>query len=189
MSVGTVGGERRVVNVAAGTTATDAVNLAQLNAVSTFVTVLQGQVTTNLSAINAVQAVNTSQSTQIAEIQTVNTSQSTQIGTLNSQVGAINNNVAGLQAGLNDLFESRTSDWRDMKQGVAAAIAIANASMPSAPGKLSYAINGAMFRGEAAAGGSLMYRLPTNNPMAINVGISHAGKKNQGVRVGVAGEF
>jgi autotransporter adhesin len=76
-----------------------------------------------------------------------------------------------------------------MKQGVAAAIAIANAPMPSAPGRISYAVNGATFRGEYAVGGSLMYRLPTANPMAINVGLSHAGKKNTGVRVGVAGEF
>ncbi|MCW3796932.1 YadA-like family protein [Sphingomonas sp. BN140010] len=34
MSVGAVGAERRIVNVAAGTAANDAVNLSQLNAVS-----------------------------------------------------------------------------------------------------------------------------------------------------------
>ena len=43
--------------------------------------------------------------------------------------------------------------------------------------------------GQAAVGGSLMYRLPTANPMAINVGASHAGRGNTGLRVGVAGEF
>jgi hypothetical protein len=61
--------------------------------------------------------------------------------------------------------------------------------MPSRPGGISYAVNGATFRGEYAVGGSMMYRLPTSNPMAISAGLSFAGHKNNGVRVGVAGEF
>ena len=68
-------------------------------------------------------------------------------------------------------------------------IAIANAPMPSAPGRISYAVNGATFRGEYALGGSLTYRLPGDTPFAVNVGFSYAGNKNNGVRVGVAGEF
>jgi hypothetical protein len=34
-----------------------------------------------------------------------------------------------------------------------------------------------------------MYRLNTENPMAISVGASFAGNKNNGARVGISGEF
>ncbi|MEO7814963.1 MAG: hypothetical protein ABIR87_05915 [Sphingomicrobium sp.] len=76
-----------------------------------------------------------------------------------------------------------------MKQGIAAAIAISNAPLPSAPGKISYAVNGAMFRGEYALGGSMNYRLNTEAQIAVGVGFAYGGGKNNAVRVGVAGEF
>jgi hypothetical protein len=34
-----------------------------------------------------------------------------------------------------------------------------------------------------------MYRLPTRSAMAIGAGFSYAGNRNNGVRVGLAGEF
>ena len=43
--------------------------------------------------------------------------------------------------------------------------------------------------GAYATGGSMMYRLPTKNPMAVGFGFSRAGGKNSAVRFGVAGEF
>ncbi len=200
VSVGTVGGERRIVNVAAGVGATDAVNVGQMQAANA---ALQTQITANSTAIIAVdsrvddvEAVNAAQQTQIdshsttiATVQAVTADHSTRLNTLDSQVAAFGTSLSGMQSEIDALFGLRGEDRRDMKQGVAAAIAIANAPMPSAPGRISYAINGAAYRGEYAAGGSLMYRLPTASPMAINVGISHAGSKNTGVRVGVAGEF
>lgn len=76
-----------------------------------------------------------------------------------------------------------------MKQGVASAVAMANAPMPSNPGGVSYALNGATFRGEYAVGGSLNFRLNTENPMALGVGFSYAGNKNNSARVGISGEF
>ena len=53
----------------------------------------------------------------------------------------------------------------------------------------AYAVNGATFRGEYALGGSVSYRLNTDAPFSVNVGFSYAGNKNNGVRVGIAGEF
>jgi autotransporter adhesin len=76
-----------------------------------------------------------------------------------------------------------------MKQGIASAIAIGSAPMPSEPGRVSYVVNGAQFRGEYAVGAEFKYRLNTGTPMAIGVGLSYAGNKNNGVRVGIAGEF
>ena len=64
-----------------------------------------------------------------------------------------------------------------------------SASMPSAPGRTSYVLNGTKYRGEHALGGSVMYRLNTNNPFAITGGFSYGGKKNSAVKLGVAGEF
>ena len=83
----------------------------------------------------------------------------------------------------------RPDDRRDMKQGVASAMAMAAAPMPSGPGRISYAVNGATFRGEYAVGASLNYRLNAEAPMAISVGASFAGNKNNGARIGIAGEF
>ena len=137
VSVGTVGGERRVVNVAAGTAPTDAVNVSQLNAA-----------TTNFNAGLATQ-----------------------------------------QGEIDNLYSMERRDRRDIKQGVAAAVAIANAPLPSGPGKVSYAFNGASFRGEFAVGGSINYRLNTEAPVAFGFGVSHGGGKNTAVRVGIAGEF
>ena len=68
-------------------------------------------------------------------------------------------------------------------------MAMAQAPMPSNPGGVSYAVNGATFRGEHAVGASLMYRLNTQAPMAVSLGASFAGNKNNGARVGIAGEF
>jgi autotransporter adhesin len=112
-----------------------------------------------------------------------------QIATLSSQVAAINTNLAGLQSDIDTLFDLRREDRRDMKQGIAGAIAMADAPMPSQPGGISYAFNGATFRGEYAVGGSLNFRLNTATPMAVGVGFSYAGNKNNGARVGVSGEF
>lgn len=113
-------------------------------------------------------------------------------GTVSSDavnLGQLNTLGADLGGQIGTLFELRGRDRRDMKQGVAAAMAMAPPPMPSAPGKVAYAVNGATFRGEYALGGSLQYRLNTGAPVAVNVGFSLAGKKNNGVRVGVAGEF
>ena len=87
------------------------------------------------------------------------------------------------------MFDLRSRDRNDFKRGIAAATAMGQASFPSAPGKTSYVLNGATFRGEAAVGGSLMHRFDTDTPIAVGVGFSFAGKKNNAFRAGVAGEF
>ena len=193
-------GGNRVRNVGAGVAATDAVNVGQLNAatagISADVTALETTTAIHTTQIADIQAVNTTQSNQISAVQAVNTTQSNQISaiqavntTQSGQISALEAASLSMAESIDTLFDLRTSDRRDMKQGIASAIAIAPAPMPSAPGKVSYAFNGATFRGEYAAGGSLMYRLPGDTPVAVNVGFSYAGNKNNGVRVGVAGEF
>jgi trimeric autotransporter adhesin len=161
-------GGRTIADVAAGVAATDAVNVSQLTAVTGDVTAVTTTVTTH--------------TTQIA-------ANTTQISTINSQLVGITADFAELQSGVDTLFDLRGRDRRDMKQGVAAAMSMAQAPMPSGPGRVSYAVNGATFRGEYALGASLNYRLNTQAPMAVSVGASFAGNKNNGFRLGVAGEF
>jgi hypothetical protein len=61
--------------------------------------------------------------------------------------------------------------------------------MPSEPGRVSYAVNGAVFRGEYALGASFLYRVPGNTMFAVGAGVSYGGHKNNAARIGVAGEF
>ena len=74
-------------------------------------------------------------------------------------------------------------------KGFAATVAMTPVQIPSTPGRFSYALNGAAYRGQYATGGSMMYRLNTRNPMAVGAGFTRAGGKNSAVRVGIAGEF
>lgn len=104
--------------------------------------------------------------------------------------------VSGLQSSLSalgdqvtSLFDLREGDRRDFKKGVAAAVAMGSAPFPSEPGRTSYVLNGAVFRGEKAVGGSIMHRFNGDTPFAVGVGFSVAGKKNNAFRAGVAGEF
>jgi autotransporter adhesin len=78
---------------------------------------------------------------------------------------------------------------REARRGTAAALAMGSASMPSAPGRTSYVLNGTTYRGQHALGGSVMYRLDTRNPFAVTGGVSYGGKKNTAVKLGIAGEF
>lgn len=75
------------------------------------------------------------------------------------------------------------------RKGIAAAVAIGNASMPSAAGRTSYDFNLATFRGQQAVGGSLKHRLSTDDPIAVSVGFSIAGRRDNTARIGVSGEF
>jgi hypothetical protein len=68
-------------------------------------------------------------------------------------------------------------------------MAMTTAPMPSRPGRTSWAVNGAAFMGEGAAGASLAYRLDTNEPLALTAGYAYGGGNAQGVRVGLQGEF
>lgn len=175
-----------VQGVAAGVANTDAVNVGQLNAatagITTSVTALQTTVATQATQITAIQTVNTTQSSQIAAVEAMNTTQSNQINALQATQDLVSNRV-------DTLFDLRSVDRRDMKQGVASAMAMASAPIPSEPGRVAYAVNGATFRGEYAIGGSISYRLPGSRPLSVNAGFSFAGNKNNGARVGLAGEF
>lgn len=116
----------------------------------------------------------------------------TQISTLDTRVSALeamSSSLGALEGSMDILFDLRRSDRRDMKQGVAAAMAMADAPMPSRPGGVSYQVKAGTFRGEHAVSGALTYRLNTGSMMAVSAGVSYAGNKNNGVTVALSGEF
>ena len=118
-------------------------------------------------------------------IQALQSSSSAQAGQLSALQAA-----QGLANGrIDTLYTLRDQDRRDARQGIAAAIAIGAAPMPSAPGRTSYVVNGANFRGEYAVGGSILHRIGGDTPFAIGAGFSFGGNKNNAFKVGVAGEF
>ena len=137
-------------------------------------------------AADSTDAVNGS---QLFQMNQAISQQASAMDFVDSQLSSMANQVAELSSDIGNLYELRDADRRDMKQGIAGAIAMANAPFPSEPGGVSYAINGAAFRGEYAVGGAVSYRLNRSAPTAVSVGFSYAGNKNNGVRIGVAGEF
>ena len=103
-------------------------------------------------------------------------------GSSHAEMLAISGRMGALENDL-DQMEDR------FRRGIAATVAMTPVQIPSEPGKFSYAVNGSAYRGAFATGGSMMYRLPTANPMAVGFGFSRAGGKNSAVRFGIAGEF
>lgn len=94
-----------------------------------------------------------------------------------------------LQGQVNSLFDLREHDRRDFKRGIAAAIALADPSMPSGAGRTSYASNVSTYRGEIGFSAGVAHRLNTENPFALTAAVTHSGGKNTGARMGIAGEF
>ena len=76
----------------------------------------------------------------------------------------------------------------ELRRGTAMAMAMATASMPSAPGRTSWASNVAVFSGEVAAAFAFAHRFDVPSPLAVTGAVSAAGNK-VGARIGLAGEF
>ncbi|MBE7203027.1 MAG: YadA-like family protein, partial [Parafilimonas terrae] len=102
-----------------------------------------------------------------------------------AQVGALRDYT---NSALTMLSGSIRSVRHEARSGVAAAMALASAPIPSAAGKLTYAVSGATYNGQTGVGGSVAYRLDTSLPVAVTFGVSSSGG-NTGSRVGIVGEL
>ena len=112
-----------------------------------------------------------------------------QIATNTAAIATLGTAITGMQTDIGTLFDLRREDRRDMKQGIAVGCGHRKCADAVESGRRKLALNGATFRGEYAVGGSLNFRLNTENPMALGVGFSYAGNKNNSARVGISGEF
>lgn len=104
-------------------------------------------------------------------------------------VDALANQVSALGTSLTQLSQFAVAARHEARSGIASAMAMSSAPMPSAPGRTSWAANGATFKGEWASGFALAHRLDTAVPMAVTVGYSYGDAAKHGVRMGLAGEF
>ncbi|NSY71847.1 hypothetical protein G6L35_26140 [Agrobacterium tumefaciens] len=109
-----------------------------------------------------------------------------------NQLKAVSSQVEGLRSdmhrGFASLDNSIRQNQKEARQGIAAAMAMSSAVMPSAAGKTTWATNVATFHNEFALSASVAHRLDTDNPFALSGAVSWSGD-NLGVRVGLMGEF
>jgi trimeric autotransporter adhesin len=112
------------------------------------------------------------------------------IAGLGSRIDSVQSQVNNLEAKTDAVQRYAIQTRKEARQGVAMAIAMATAPMPSAPGKTTWATNGATYRGEWAGGVAVAHRLPTCCvPIAITAGVAYGGDNALGARAGLAGEF
>ena len=72
--------------------------------------------------------------------------------------------------------------------GIAAAVAMGAAPMPSAAGKTVLSVHSGLFENYTGVGMAFSHRLNTDTPLAIDGGFAHAGSENV-ARVGFSVEF
>jgi autotransporter adhesin len=108
---------------------------------------------------------------------------------MGSQIAALQQGQALIDDQVASLFNLRTLDRKQNQRGIAAAMAMADAPFPSAPGKTSYAAKTGVYRGEVAVSASFSHRLNTGSPFALTASVSHSGGKDTGFTAGLAGEF
>jgi autotransporter adhesin len=92
-----------------------------------------------------------------------------------------------LQGQIDGLVAGAHHDRIEARRGVAAAVAMSEAPMPSRDGGISYSLHGSGYRGQYALGASAKYRI--NRSAAVDFGVSYAGHSDTAYRVGVSGEF
>jgi trimeric autotransporter adhesin len=162
VSVGSVGSERQVANVAAGTQQTDAVNLSQLTGVAN---AIGGGATID----NAGNVVAPSYSVG---------------GNTYGNVGAA---LGNLDSRLNDNFNQLSNEINQnahqANRGIAGAAALVQAT-PYMPGRTMLNAGVASYRGESALGVGVS-RWSTNGRVNVNAGVSAALHDQPIFRVGV----
>jgi autotransporter adhesin len=205
VSVGAAGAERRVVNLAAGqidAASTDAVNGSEAFAQAVSVAVALGggstvagngtvtgpTYTVGDNSYHDVGSAIAGTNSRISSVQSQVSTLSTSVAALQSQVGSLTNSVQALNNSVGQLQTYTQDARREARFGIAQAMAMTAAPLPSEPGKTSYAFNLATYHGRSATGLSMAHRFATEKPFAITGGISYSADTTA-FRVGVAGEF
>jgi autotransporter adhesin len=99
-------------------------------------------------------------------------------------------NVNQLNSAFTQLSTAITAVQREERRGIAATAAIASAPTPQRPGGTTFAMNGAVFHGQAGFGVAMTHRLSwTNVPVYISAAYGNGGGTESVGRVGVAVEW
>jgi autotransporter adhesin len=160
VSVGSSGAERRVTNVAAGSSATDAVNVSQLQALASssirYDTNSSGQ-TINKITLNSGNGAPVTISNVAAGV----------AGTDAVNVNQLNNAFASLNG---QIGQARQEAWRSAAIGMAAA----SLRYDDRPGKISGSVGGGVWRGETALSFGMGYT-SENGRFRTNAAATTAG--------------
>ncbi|KAF0109509.1 MAG: hemagluttinin-like protein, partial [Hyphomonadaceae bacterium] len=116
------------------------------------------------------------------------TMHNTQISAMQALSATHTMQIAELQSGQNRLTDMVARNNSEARGGIAAAVALTPASMPSVAGRTAYTVNFGVFHDETAIGASFAHRFDTEKPMALTAGFSSSGNESVG-RIGIAGEF
>ncbi len=140
-----------------------------------------GQDTTIKPAIATLQTSSAAQAAAITSIQATDITQNNRLTALEQETSILSNEISGVQNALTQLR-------RETRFGIADAMAMAPAPMPSAPGKTTWTVNVSEYHDAVGQGISFAHRLNTAVPFAISGGVSF-GPSNVSVRLGIGGEF
>jgi hypothetical protein len=150
----------------------------------------------DLAALEELPGTVAQHTTDITNLNTTVGTHTTQISSLDNRttvnetnIALLDNRVDGLESSFTDLSDEISENRTEARQGIAAAIAMATAPMPSAPGKTTWASNVGFFKGETAFGGSLAHRFDTSIPFGVTAGYSYGGGDSHAARFGLMGEF
>jgi len=133
-----------------------------------------GQDTTIKPAIASMQS-------SITSIQNTDITQNNRLTALEQETTLLSNQISGVQNALSQLK-------RETRFGIADAMAMAPAPMPSAPGKTTWTVNVSEYHDSVGQAVSFAHRLNTAAPFVVTGGVSF-GPSNVSVRLGVGGEF
>lgn len=97
--------------------------------------------------------------------------------------------IGNLYGAVGSLSGKINSNQGEARQGIAMAAALAQAPMPSAPGKTTWKLNNAYYKNYAATSLSVAHRLPINMPVAVTAGVSIGLRNSALVSGGMQGEF
>ena len=174
VSVGRSFDQRRIVNVAAGIDAADAVNVSQLQAVTGDVSGLQTDVTdlqTGLAETDANVAVNTvgiaANAADIADLQTGLAATNTALSAMDSRVDALE----AIASGLDDRFH-KVKNRADV--GTATAVALSGAMF--LPGK-TFNLTGNVGAYRGAVAGAMQLGALVSQSVALNAGVAKGFNK------------
>jgi trimeric autotransporter adhesin len=211
VSIGREGAERQIVNVAAGTEGTDAVNLTQLDAVrsvandananaaaasASAATALANAATAQTTAnqavaenviqdtrISTVENVTTAQATQISAIQSTNTTQDSRLTAAELLNTTQNGKLTALESLVGQTDVRVESNRREANAGIAAAMAMGGTIMP-ADANVAMSFNLATYRGQQGFSGVFVAK--ASEHVYINAGVAGSTVKGStGGRVGV----
>jgi trimeric autotransporter adhesin len=211
VSVGSADFQRQIVNVAAGTEGTDAVNLTQLDVVRSvandananaaaasasaaiaLANAATAQTTANQAVaenviqdtrISTVENENTAQATQISAIQSTNTTQDSRLTAAELLNTTQNGKLTALESLVGQTDVRVESNRREANAGIAAAMALGGTIMP-ADANVAMSFNLATYRGQQGFSGVVVAK--ASEHVYVNAGVAGSTVKGStGGRVGV----